>query len=123
MALTIKYLGEDINFTIKKRISVGVYRDLDAMANIFVYVSRGSRVVKFVKTIGTLTGYQELVKIDTETYLAQLTSANTTYLGVGDIEISQDFITSDLNLPDDRSNSKSGKNVFTLLKLPVSIEV
>src|SRR4030067_2122638 len=108
MALTIKYLGEDINFTIKKRISVGVYRDLDAMANIFVYVSRGSRVVKFVKTIGTLTGYQELVKIDTETYLAQLTSANTTYLGVGDIEISQDFITSDLNLPDDRSNSKSG---------------
>jgi len=117
-----KYCGEDIAINYNRQIagsSPVAYRDIDAMINFVVWIYNGSRIVKFAKDITGLTGYQSLTRIDAYNYVAKLTSANTVYLGEGDIYSNQDFITTDAGVTDLRANKKSGTLIFRLVKLPI----
>lgn len=120
MALEKYIPGSDINFSIKKRKPDDTYHDLDAMADIFIYVSNGSRVVKFSKN--AKTGYTTLVRLAADEYIIQLSSAQTEYLGSGIIRIAQDFISTNVGLTDLRDNKKSGIPAFILESDKISIE-
>ena len=112
MALPEYVTGSDLHFSIKKRKADNTYRSLDDMADIFVYFSNGTRVVKFSKN--AKTGYTTLNRLAADEYIALLSSDQTAYLGSGIIRISQDFVTSNPGISDSRENRKSRKEAFIL---------
>lgn len=123
MALTEVYIGNPQVISIKKRVSLGIYRNLDNFIEIIVYISSGlnsQKVIKFSKTLKD--GYTQLIKVDEYTYIAKLTRANQKYLGCSDIFISCDF--RDENWTSNNEDNKlSGDYIFTLVNLPVSKEL
>jgi hypothetical protein len=118
MAVDEYIIGSEIDQTIKLRKADNSYYDLDNdFANIFVYYSNNLQEVKFSRD--ELSGHNPLVRIDATTYLIQLKSADTIYLGKGYIEIGINFqetiITGDL-IKDNLSN----KTIFKLIHKPIS---
>lgn len=122
MAIAQRSPGDDIYFSIKKRVSVGVYRDLDTYyVDILVYVSIGATKIKFAKI--AKTGYITLKRISATEYAAFLTSEQTTLLDTGHVTISTDFIKTNSELSDSRENRKSKAVAIYLDTNPLQLEV
>lgn len=120
MAVGQSYPGEDIYFSFKKRVSVGVYRNLDTYyADIYVYVNNGSNIIKFSKNVKT--GYTLLTRVSATEYAFFLTSENSELLNIGTANVSFDFVESSL-VSDTRLNRKSTITALQLSYNPISPE-
>jgi hypothetical protein len=120
-AIAERYVGEDIQFTIKKRKADLSYYNLDDdFVDIFVYVSNKAQTIKFSKN--AKAGYTQLIRNSSTEYICELSSAQSALISFSTVQISFDFVALNAVIDDGRENKKSGSIAVKLKPIPTQDE-